>query len=237
MKYNKAASFLHSKSSLSFLLATVVFAASSVRAQDITWTIDGALEQISYQAKNFKTAMGKVDARWTDVDGKETRKSVGITYINAEGEIRFQLEGDDGSTVLLNSRYLYVYEPARALVEEYQLSKHPERLAPFVRLGFSTTGEDLQRDYLVTLLGDDAIGDRRVVALELTPKDDAVRQTVGKVQLWIDQASWLPVRQVINHTSNGETLTVNYANTSRNLKLSTNLFDDNWPKGTQKIKK
>ncbi len=237
MKYNKAASFLRSKSNLSFLLATVVFAASSVRAQDITWTIDGALEQISYQAKNFKTAMGKVDARWTDVDGKETRKSVGTTYINANGEIRFQLEGDDGSTVLLNSKYLYVYEPARALVEEYQLSKHPERLAPFVRLGFSTTGEDLQRDYLVTLLGDDAIGDRRVIALELTPKDDQVRQTVGKVQLWIDQASWLPVRQVIDHTSNGETLTVNYANTSRNLKLSTNLFDAKWPKGTQKIKK
>jgi outer membrane lipoprotein-sorting protein len=107
MKYNKAASFLRSKSILSFLLATVVFAASSVRAQDITWTIDGALEQISYQAKNFKTAMGKVDARWTDADGKETRKSVGTTYINANGEIRFQLEGDDGSTVLLNSKYLY----------------------------------------------------------------------------------------------------------------------------------
>ena len=237
MKNNKAASYLRGKSILTFLLTTVVFAASPVRAQDITWTIDGALEQISYQAKNFKTAMGKVDARWTDVDGKETRKSVGITYINADGEIRFQLEGDDGSTVLLNSKYLYVYEPARALVEEYQLSKHPERLAPFVQLGFSTTGEDLQRDYLVTLLGDDTIGDRRVVALELTPKNDQVRQTVGKVQLWIDQASWLPVRQVIDHTSNGETLTVNYVNTSRNLKLSTNLFDAKWPKGTQKIKK
>jgi outer membrane lipoprotein-sorting protein len=237
MKNDNSARFLRDKATRTFLLATMAVAASAVYAQDITWTIDGALEQISYQAKNFKTAMGKVDARWTDADGKETRKSVGTTYINADGDIRFQLEGDDGSTVLLNSRYLYVYEPGRALVEEYQLSKHPERLAPFVRLGFSTTGEDLQRDYLVTLLGDDIIGDRRVVALELTPKDDEVRQTVGKVQLWIDQASWLPVRQVIDHTSNGETLTVNYANTSRNIKLSNKLFDDDWPKGTQKIKK
>jgi len=139
--------------------------------------------------------------------------------------------------VLLNSKYMYVYEPGRALVEEYQLSKHPERLAPYARLGFSTTGEELRRDYLVTLLRDDAIGDRRVLALELTPKDDEVRQDVRKIQLWIDQASWLPVTQVIDHTSNGETLTVNYANTSRNLKLNTSLFDDNWPKGTQKIKK
>ncbi len=237
MKYKKSASFLRSKSILSFLFATVVVAASSVAAQDITWTKDGALEQISYQAKNFKTAMGKVDARWTDVDGKETQKTVGTAYINADGETRFEVDGDDGSTVLFNSRYLYVYEPARALVEEYQLSQHPERLAPYVVLGFSTTGEDLERDYLVTLLGDDAIGDRRVIGLELTPKDDAVRQNVSKIQLWIDQASWLPVTQVIDHTSNGETLTVNYANTSRNLKLSTNLFDAKWPKGTQKIKK
>ena len=236
MKNNQTASYLHSKSILTLLFATVAVALAA-QAQDITWTKDGALEQISYQAKNFKTAMGKVDARWTDVDGKETRKSVGTTYINADGEIRFQLEGDDGSTMLVNSKYLYIYEPARALVEEYQLLQHPERLAPYVVLGFSTTGEDLERDYLVTLLGEDAIGDRRVIGLELTPKDDAVRQNVSKIQLWIDQASWLPVTQVIDHTSNGETLTVNYANTSRNLKLNTSLFDANWPKGTQKIKK
>ncbi len=236
MKYNKAARCLRNKSILSLLLATAA-TASAVHAQDISWTIDGALEQISYQAKNFNTARGKVDARWTDVDGKETRKSVGTTYVNADGEIRFQLEGKDGSTVLLNSKYMYVYEPARALVEEYQLSKHPERLAPYARLGFSTTGEELRRDYLVTLLRDDAIGDRRVLALELTPKDDEVRQDVRKIQLWIDQASWLPVRQVINHTRSGETLTVNYTNTSRNLKLSKKLFDADWPKGTQKIKK
>jgi len=236
MKYKKSARFLRSKSILTLLFATVAVALAA-QAQDITWTKDGALEQISYQAKNFKTAMGKVDARWTDVDGKETRKSVGTTYINADGEIRFQLEGDDGSTMLVNSKYLYIYEPARALVEEYQLLQHPERLAPYVVLGFSTTGEDLERDYLVTLLGEDAIGDRRVIGLELTPKDDAVRQNVSKIQLWIDQASWLPVTQVIDHTSNGETLTVNYANTSRNLKLNTSLFDANWPKGTQKIKK
>jgi len=236
MKYKKSAGILRSKSILTLLFATVA-AALAAQAQDITWTKDGALEQISYQAKNFKTAMGKVDARWTDVDGKETRKSVGTTYINADGEIRFQLEGDDGSTMLVNSKYLYIYEPARALVEEYQLLQHPERLAPYVVLGFSTTGEDLERDYLVTLLGEDAIGDRRVIGLELTPKDDKVRQNVSKIQLWIDQASWLPVTQVIDHTSNGETLTVNYANTSRNLKLNTSLFDDNWPKGTQKIKK
>ena len=236
MKYKKSARFLRSKSILTLLFATVAVALAA-QAQDITWTKDGALEQISYQAKNFKTAMGKVDARWTDVDGKETRKSVGTTYINADGEIRFQLEGDDGSTMLVNSKYLYIYEPARALVEEYQLLQHPERLAPYVVLGFSTTGEDLERDYLVTLLGEDAIGDRRVIGLELTPKDDKVRQNVSKIQLWIDQASWLPVTQVIDHTSNGETLTVNYANTSRNLKLNTSLFDANWPKGTQKIKK
>ncbi len=47
MKYNKAAGILRSKSILTLLFATVAVAASSVRAQDITWTIDGALEQIS----------------------------------------------------------------------------------------------------------------------------------------------------------------------------------------------
>jgi len=181
--------------------------------------------------------MAQIDASWNDSDGKQTRHSKGTAYFTDNGEIRFETDGKDGSTILLDHKYLYIYEPDRALVEEYKLSKHPDRLEPYARLGFSTTGEDLEDDFLVTLLGDKAIGDRRALGLELTPKRDETRQTVGKVELWIDQASWLPVRQVISHTSSGETLTVNYANTSRNLPLNRDLFDDDWPKGTQEIRR
>ena len=122
-------------------------------------------------------------------------------------------------------------------MESDPLSKHKERMEPFARLGFTTTGKELKDDYLVTLLGEDRIGERRVVGVELTPKSEKVRQTVGNIRLWIDQASWMPVRQEIAHVSSGETLTIDYTGMARNLNLNPDLFKDKWPKGTQKIRR
>jgi outer membrane lipoprotein-sorting protein len=110
-------------------------------------------------------------------------------------------------------------------------------MEPYARLGFTTTGKELKDDYLLTLLGEDRIGDRRVVGLELTPKSEKVRETVGNIRLWIDQASWMPVRQQIAHVSTGETLTIDYMGMARNLNLNPKLFDDDWPKGTHKIRR
>ncbi len=54
---------------------------------------------------------------------------------------------------------------------------------------------------------------------------------------WIDQASWLPVRQVITHTPTGQSVTATYSGTARNLKLNPDLFRDKWPKGTKKVRR
>lgn len=103
-------------------------------------------------------------------------------------------------------------------------------------LGFSMTGEDLEDDYLVTYIGEEKTAERRLLGLELTPKKDKMRAIVSKIDLWVDQASWLPARQVIERASGGGTLTVDFALMARNLNLKDELFDDDWPKGTQKVK-
>ena len=139
--------------------------------------------------------------------------------------------------ILVNKKEVQDYDPDKALVERYSLSKHKDRLEPYARLGFTTTGKDLRDDCLVTLLGEDRIDGRRVVGLELTPKKDSVRQIVANVRLWIDQASWIPVRQEISHTTSGATLNIAYSGMARNLKLNPELFRDRWPKGTQKIRR
>ena len=129
------------------------------------------------------------------------------------------------------------YDPVRALVDRYSLSKHKTRLEPYARLGFTTTGKDLRDDYLVTLLGEDFVNGRRIVGLELTPKKERAREVVARLQLWIDQASWMPVKQVIVHVASGDTLTISYYGMARNLKLNPDLFKAKWPKGTQQLKR
>jgi hypothetical protein len=46
----------------------------------------------------------------------------------------------------------------------------------------------------------------------------------------------MPAQQVIVQAAGGATLTLDYSGIARNLALNSDLFSDNWPKGTQKVK-
>ena len=204
---------------------------------ELGWTLDSTLKQVQRQADDFQTALSDVTGTWTDADGNVTRERSGRAYVNKRGEIRFT-EGESGDHVILVTRSeVHDYDPVRALVERYSLSKHKDRLEPYMRLGFTTTGKDLRDDFLVTLLGEDRMGDRRVIGLQLTPKKEKNRTIVASLNLWIDQASWMPVRQEIQHVASGETFTMTYQGMARNLKLNPDLFKAKWPKGTQKLRR
>ena len=130
------------------------------------------------------------------------------------------------------------YNSTLARVDEYRLSSNKSRLEPFIPLGFSTTGKDLDRDYLVTFIGEEVnAGQRRLLGLELTPKSDSLRAVVARMQIWVDEASWLPARQVITYGNGQQTLTITYSGLARNLNLNPDLFKADWPRGTQKVRK
>ena len=205
---------------------------------ELGWTLDSALKQIDRQAQDFNTALADVEAKWQAAgQDRPHRTSTGRIYVNKEGVLRFNIESPEKRTVLATKNEVQEYDPVRALVDRYSLSKHKTRLEPYARLGFTTTGKDLRDDYLVTLLGEDFVDGRRLVGLELTPKKERAREVVARLQLWIDQASWMPVKQVIVHVASGDTLTVTYYGMARNLKLNPDLFKARWPKGTQELKR
>ena len=218
-----------------FLCAPYV---ATTATNELGWTLDSALAQIDRQAQDFKTALADVEAQWQAAGAnKPHRTATGRMYINKEGVLRFNVSTPDKHTLLVTKSEVQDYNPVRALVDRYSLSKHKGRLEPYARLGFTTTGKDLRDDYLVTLLGEDYMNGRRIVGLELTPKKERAREVVARLQLWIDQASWMPVKQVIVHVASGETLTVTYVGMARNLKLNPELFKAKWPKGTQQLKR
>jgi len=218
-----------------FLCAPYVATAAT---NELGWTLDSALVQIDRQAQNFNTALADVETKWQAAgQDRPHRTSTGRIYVNKEGVLRFNVSTPDERTVLVTKSEVQEYDPVRALVDRYSLSKHKTRLEPYARLGFTTTGKDLRDDYLVTLLGEDSVNGRRLVGLELTPKKERAREVVARLQLWIDQASWMPVKQVIVHVASGETLTVTYYGMARNLKLNPDLFKAKWPKGTQQLKR
>jgi outer membrane lipoprotein-sorting protein len=219
-------------------LSAAVLATAGVQAQDpeIRWELDDALRQIDRQADDFDTAMARVDIVRSDRNGNEMERLEGVAFLNEDGDLRISTSSPDTRHYLMDSRDLYVHIPEQGLVQEYYLPRHPDRVVSFMRLGFSETGRDLKDDYLVSAIGERFIGERRTLGLDLTPKSDKDRARVNRVQLWIDQASWMPVEQVIESTASGEKLTVSYEHMARNLRLNPDLFKRKWPRGTKKVK-
>ncbi len=205
----------------------------------IDWALADAMKQVDKQAGDFESAMARVEiSRRASNGGEKTEDEVetGTAFFSERGDIRISTDTPEPRVYLLDGRDLYRYFPQAALVEEYRLTRHPQMLAAYLRLGFSITGRDLEDDYLVSAIGERFIGDRRTLGLDLTPKRDKDRELVSGIKLWIDQASWMPVEQVIESPSTGQVMTVRYANMARNLKLNPNLFERNWPRGTKKQK-
>ena len=206
------------------------------QAPSISWSLDSAIKQIERQAEDFETAMARVEVVRALDDGSEESRTMGTGFIHKDGNMRYNIDGGQLVTFVDKSTVSH-YDASAETVEEYSLRKHKNRIEPFARLGFSTTGKDMKDDYLITIVGEEDIGDSRTVVMELTPDSEAVRQTVRLVRLYIDQASWMPVRQVFKATSDGATVTITYTGMARNLDLKPELFRDRWPRGTDKIKK
>jgi outer membrane lipoprotein-sorting protein len=201
----------------------------------IDWNLDDAVKQIDRQADNFETAMARVDFVVTGADGAAVTSHSGDGFINKGGDMRYSQDGGN-RIVLVDRNTVSDYDKSANTVNEYSSSRNKDRLEPFYRLGFSISGKDMQDRFLVTILGEEALGDTRTLVLELTPKRDAERATVGKIRLWIDQGSWMPRRQEFSSTADRSMTTLNYTSMARNLRLNPDLFKDSWPRGTKKVR-
>jgi outer membrane lipoprotein-sorting protein len=219
---------------MGMLLVLSVAIVASAQQNELAWTMERAVKQLDRQGSDFDTVLAEVVVDWSGPEADALKVQSGRIYINGRGQFRLNGESPAKRTVLLDGQTLYHYDPQANVAKQYSLSKHKERLEVFIPLGFSTTGKDLDRDFLVTFVGEESIGDRRTLGLELTPKKDNTRAIISKIQIWVDESSWLPARQIITQAATGNTLTVNYHGMARNLDLNPQLFDDNWPKGTEK---
>jgi len=223
------------------LITGLLFAVASmslVQAQEneLGWTMESAIKQLDRQGSDLETVLAQVDIQWSGEAQGLDRIRTGRIYFNSDGDFRIAGETPNKKTLLVEGRKLHMYDPAKSQVTEVSLSREKGRLEPFMRLGFSITGRDLEDDYLITFAGEDDIGGRRTLTLELTPKRDETRAIVSKIEIAFDQASWLPARQVISHTSGTQTVAVTYSGTARNLNLNPELFRAKWPRGTDKVR-
>lgn len=199
------------------------------------WTKNAVLKQVDEEAKGFHSLSADIERTKVTVVVNDRSTETGNLFVHGD-KMLLEMKAPNARTILRTGENVYVYSPGLKRVEEYNLGKNRTLLDQYLLLGFGTPGKELEKGYLVTLLGEPVLDDKRTVELELTPKSEAVRNQISKIQIWLDESSWLPVQQQFNETGSGDYFIIRYSNAIRNPNIPDSRFKAHWPKGTEKVK-
>lgn len=195
------------------------------------WTTEGVLGMMDKSAKDFRSLTADIEnIKYTAVVN-DTSTETGQIFVRHDQKMRIDITKPEPRTILRSGDSLFLYNPKMNRVEEYDLGKNRAMVDQYIRLGFGTKSEDIKKSYLVTVTGEEELDHKKSVVMELTPKSDQVRSQITRIQMWIDEASWLPIRQKFYETGSGDYITFHYTNVMKNLKISESKFKQDWPKG------
>lgn len=212
--------------------------ASVVRARPQvgeTLTLQTLLDSLNREATGFRSLTANVERTRVTVVVNVKSTETGVIWVRGD-KMRLDLKVPDPRTILRAGASIFVYTPLLKQVEEYDLGKHRELVNQSLSLGFGTSGDELQKGFLLTLIGEPVLGRQKTALLELTPAAGEARNQIARIRLWLDESSWLPVQQEFFETGTDDYFIVRYANISRNPEIPDSRFEPRWPKGTQTVR-
>jgi len=194
------------------------------------WTTDAVLEMMDKSAKDFRTLTADIEnVKYTAVV-QDTSTETGQIFVRRDQKMRIEFTKPEARTILRTGDSLFLYNPKLNRVEEYDLGKNRAMVDQYIRLGFGTKSEDLKKSYVVTVTGEEELDHRKTVVVELTPKAEQIRSQITRIQMWIDEASWLPIQQKIFESGSGDYILFHYTSMMKNLKINDSKFKQDWPK-------
>jgi outer membrane lipoprotein-sorting protein len=221
---------------LSAIVSIVCLGAFSAAGQNhASATLDSTLRGLDRSAKGFHSLSADVERTKVTVVVNDRSTETGTILVH-DDKMLLEMKAPDARTILRTGDNLYIYNPGLKRVEEYNLAQHRAQVDQYLHLGFGTPGRELQKNYLVTLLGEPTLDEKKTVELELTPKSQDARNQISKIQIWFDESSWLPVQQQFDETGSGDYFVIRYSKIVRNPDVSDAHFKPHWPKGTEKVK-
>jgi|SRR5450755_847486 outer membrane lipoprotein-sorting protein len=199
-------------------------------------TTETVLAMMDKSAADFRSLTADLDnTKYTDVV-KDSSTETGHILVRKDQKMRIEILKPDPRTILRTGDSLFVYTPKIKRVEEYDLGKNRAMVDQYVLLGFGTKTQNMLKSYDVKLAGEEQLDGKKMFLLELTPKSDEVRRQITKIQMWIDEASWLPIQQKFFETGSGDYILFHYSNVMKNLKISDSRFKQDWPKDANRVK-
>jgi len=220
---------------VALLTLAAVFTTQSAQT-NTGWKIEGVLGMMDRSAQDFHTLTADIEhIKYTAVV-KDTSTETGHIFVRKDDKMRIEFVNPDPRTILRLGESLFLFNPKINRVEEYDLGKNKALVDQYVRLGFGTRADDIRKSYLVSVVGEEEVDHKKAVVLELTPKSEQVRNQIIKIQMWIDEASWLPIQQKFFEAGSGDYFLFHYMNAMKNLKIADGKFKQDWPKNVNKVK-
>src|SRR6202521_522315 len=213
------------------LSATFSATAGRGPSQQNNWTLESVLKQLDTQAGDFHSLTADLDRTKVTVVVNDKSTQSGQIFVRRDGKMRIELTQPDPQTILRDGDDFYIYNPKIHRVEEYNLGKKKSVVDQFLLLGFGTSGSSLKESYTITLRGEETLDSHKVILLELLPKTDEVKRQLSKIQLWLDESTWLSAQQQFFETGSGDYFIVRYKNIARNVRIPESQFKAHWPHG------
>jgi outer membrane lipoprotein-sorting protein len=199
-------------------------------------TTESVLAMMDKSAADFRSLTAALEnTKFTDVV-KDSSTETGHIFVRRDQKMRIEIQKPDPRTILRSGDSLFVYTPKIKRVEEYDLGKNRAMVDQYVLLGFGTKSQNMLKSYDVKLTGEEQLDGKKTFVLELTPKSDEVRRQITKIQMWIDESSWLPIQQKFFETGSGDYIQFHYSDVMKNLKISDSRFKQDWPKDVNRVK-
>jgi outer membrane lipoprotein-sorting protein len=188
---------------------------------------------MDHAAQDFKSLTAAIEqVKYTAVVQDKSTET-GEIFVRKDAKVRIDFQSPDPRTILRNGDNVYIYTPKINRVEEYNIGKNRATVDQYLALGFGTRIDALKKNYNIVLTGEEELDGHEAAVLEMTPKSPEQKKQISKVEMWIDEASWLPVQQKFVETGSGDYLMSRFTKVMKNLKLGDGKFKPDWPKGTK----
>lgn len=209
----------------------------SAGAQSREWTEARLAESLDEAAKHFKTLTAKLQYTKVTVVVNHSSTETGQLFYSKNRRVLIKMSNPEPREILFTGNKAFFYYPKMSLIQEFNLKKHRALVEQFLLLGFGTKGDELKNAYLITVLGETRLegNPNPVLQLELTPKDERIRNQIHKIHLWLDLASWVPVQQKFFEVG-GDYLLTRYTDVKVNIRLARSKLRLSAPRGTKRVK-
>ena len=200
-------------------------------------TVQAVLARMDREADGFSQLTARLQRVTYTAILNDTEKESGAIWLKRSGakiEMRGEIFGDDARSFGFRENEGQIFYPKMKTVQIYDLGKARGLVDQFLLLGFGSSGRELQKNYTVTVAGEDVVGGQKTTRLELIPKSKQMQEQITRVELWIPLDAGHPVQQKFWKPANNYSLIV-YSDIKLNPSLPDRFFRLALPAGVERV--